>query len=211
MKTFETTKAIAMMALTMMLTSGNTAHADEDIRCQARALQIEGRVLRCVASCRASAERRRSFNEERCLTKCESGYDEDFSRLSCAVNRRLVRELDAMSSEELREEARRLQNESRALRCMSRCDYSRDPESCVAGCEAAYEYASAMTAGELGDTTFGDAEGPTCTLSADGQSLECEYGSGAEAQAGGSAGVPFDAPEEVSCTMSADGTTLECN
>jgi hypothetical protein len=117
---------------------GSANAADDQVRCEARALQIEAKVLRCVGSCRDREESRRWFDEERCLTKCESNYDENFSELLCAADRRLVRSMDAASADELRAEARILQDLARSLRCTARCEDSLDPDACVDHCDAKY-------------------------------------------------------------------------
>lgn len=133
-------KTITIIALLTALaaTAGSAGAADEQLRCEARALQIEAKVLRCVGTCRDREESRRWFDEERCLAKCESHYDEDFSELLCAADRRLVRSMDAASADDLRIEARALQDLSRSLRCTARCEDSIDPNVCAARCDAKY-------------------------------------------------------------------------
>lgn len=146
-------KSITIVALLTSLAAnaGSASAADEQLRCEARALQIEAQVLRCVGSCRDREESRRWFDEERCLTKCESHYDEDFSKLVCAADRRLVRSMDGATPDELRAEARMLQDLSRSLRCTARCEDSVDPDACLAICDAKYPIEPEMTALPLVD------------------------------------------------------------
>ena len=133
-------KTISMITLLTALAAnpGPARGADEQLRCEARALQIEAKVLHCVGSCRDREESRRWFDEERCLTKCESHYDEGFSELLCAADRRLVRSMDAASADDLRIEARALQDLSRSLRCTARCEDSTDQDACAARCDVKY-------------------------------------------------------------------------
>jgi hypothetical protein len=133
-------KTITIIGLLTALAAnaGSAIAADEQLRCEARALQIEAKVLRCVGTCRAREESRRWFDEEHCLTKCESNYDESFSGLLCAADRRLVRSMDAATPDDLRAEARMLQDLARSLRCTARCEDSADPDACSAVCDAKY-------------------------------------------------------------------------
>ena len=208
MKSFEAPKAISMALFTTVIAYGADAQgAGETLRCEARALQIEANLLRCAVSCRETAERRRSFNEERCLTKCQSAYDEAFSKLLCATDRRLVYQLAGVDLQELRREAHLLHAQARELRCVARCEYSGEPDACVTQCEHRYGSAFDITAGQ----PFEGPQPPRCTLSSDGLTLECEYGEVSEATVGGSGGIPFDAHEGPSCTLSSDAMTLECH
>ena len=141
---------VAMIVISAVLAVGSSASAARaDLRCDARALQVEAKVLRCLGSCRALAERRDVFNEERCLSRCESNYDEAFAKLLCPADRRLVRAMDAAGATELRCEARVLQSLSRTLRCSARCEDSLAPQPCVDVCDA--KYAGAITGGECGE------------------------------------------------------------
>ena len=132
-----TIRMIALLA-SLAASAGPASAVDEQLRCEARAVQIEAKVLRCVGSCRDREESRRWFDEERCLTKCESSYDESFSTLACATDRRLVRSMDAATADDLRAEARVLQDLARSLRCTARCEDTLDPDVCAADCAARY-------------------------------------------------------------------------
>jgi len=139
MHTLETPKALVIVAMTSMLAWSNpAAAADEALRCEAKAIHIEAKALRCIASCRDIEERRVSFNEDRCVTKCGSHYDDGYSRLLCPVDRLLVRSLQGVGATALRCEARTLQALARALRCSAGCEDSLDPESCAATCDDKY-------------------------------------------------------------------------
>lgn len=146
-----TTITIITLLTALAANPGLAGAADEQLRCEARALQIEAKVLRCVGSCRDREESRRWFDEERCLTKCESNYDEDFSKLTCATDRRLVRSMDAATPDDLRAEARMLQDLARSLRCTARCEDSIDPDACVAMCDAKYPIEPEMAVQPLVD------------------------------------------------------------
>ena len=177
MKSLETPKAIAMMTLftAVLAYSGPALGAGENPRCEARSLQTEAKLLRCVLSCRERSERRRTFNDERCLAKCESSYDEAFTQLLCPADRRLVRSLDGVESRELRSEALSLQQQARQLRCAARCEYSTEPDACVAQCNLEHDGACDPSSGECADLRFesASAAGASCSLSPDGATLEC--------------------------------------
>ncbi len=143
MHTLETRRALAIVAMTSMLAwSSPAAGVDEMLRCEAKAIHIEAKVLRCVASCRDIDERRVSFNEDRCVAKCGSHYDDAFSRLLCPADRRLVRAMDGVEAPTLRCEARILQGLARALRCSAGCEDSENPDACASECDAKYAGAS---------------------------------------------------------------------
>ena len=175
MKSLETPKAIAMMTLftAVLAYSGPALAAGENLRCEARSLQTEAKLLRCVLSCRERSERRRTFNDERCLAKCESSYDEAFSQLLCPADRRLVRSLDGVDSRQLRSEALSLQQQARQLRCAARCEYSTESDACVAQCDIAYGEPSNDSAGQSDEPRFDAAASANCSLSADGMTLKC--------------------------------------
>jgi len=149
MHTLETPKVLMIVAMTSILVwSSPAAAADEMLQCEAKAIHIEAKVLRCVASCRDIEEKRVSFNQDRCVAKCGSHYDDAFSRLLCPADRRLVRAMDGVGAPTLRCEARILQNLARALRCSVGCEDSEDPETCASECDAKYADPSAVDACE---------------------------------------------------------------
>lgn len=144
MHTLETLKALVIVAMTSMLVWSNPAAAADDLlRCEAKSIHIEAKALRCIAACRDIEERRVSFDEDRCVTKCGSHYDDAYSRLLCPADRLLVRAMQGTGANALRCEARSLQNLARALRCSAGCDDTEDPESCRATCDDKYAAASA--------------------------------------------------------------------
>ena len=143
MHTLETPKALAIVAMTSMLAWGNpAAAADEALRCEAKSIHIEAKALRCIASCRVIEERRVSFDEDRCVEKCGSHYDDSYSRLLCPADRFLVRSMQGVAATALRCEARTLQSLARALRCSAGCEDTDDPASCRATCDEKYAAAS---------------------------------------------------------------------
>jgi hypothetical protein len=139
MQTLETPKALVIVAMTSLLVWSNpAAAADEVLRCEAKAIHIEAKALRCIASCRDIEERRVSFDEDRCVVKCGSHYDDAYSRLLCPADRLLVRSMQGVGATALRCEARTLQGLARALRCSAGCEDTDDPESCRATCDDKY-------------------------------------------------------------------------
>jgi hypothetical protein len=145
------TKKGSMVALAMVALLGPAvASAElpgEALVCQARATQVEARLLFCASLCVRLEERGRGENAASCMDSCTERYDRARSRLDCAIDRVAFAEVAAVDSETLRCQAREKLADVRELRCLALCqrrpsldedprvDPRRSREACELGCE----------------------------------------------------------------------------